>query len=720
MSKIYNFCHKHAITILVVAILLYIAIFFGISYWKYDNFLYNSFDLAIFNQVFYNTSHGRLLQLSIHEPTYLGDHFAPIILILSLFYSFYRSPLTLLFLQTAILALSAWPIYLIAKKVTKGNVWPLIISLAWLINPLVQNANLFEFHLLPFAVFFLFWVFYFYLQRKWFLFFLFTFLSLLVREDVSLVIFGMGILIIIEGFVEVRRQRTEKRKLQTINYQIQNFQKLIIGTVLCLVSIFWLFASLKIIGHYAPAGNYKFLYYYSWLGSSISEIIINIFSHPLKVLKHLITLNNLEMLLGLLLSFVFLPLWSKRYLILLLGPLLQLMIGASGGSALILQTHYNLLLLPALVISTIYGLKYFLSKPVGQDSRFEIIKILTKEKKFLLIIFILGIIYGNLSMGPLGRIIYRTAQEPLDQERIKIKKYFLEKIPPRASVAATSEYLNNLSSRQRVYSMHYAFIGKRQYSEVDYKLPLNTEYLLVDFNDFFNYQIQLPGIPAYAHYFNSADENIRGLLENYELIELIDDYALFYKNTKLVPYRDTGIPSLSHTAIREHKNRLQLYQLTDKKPKHEESIELEDKIKFLGWEINQIQNSKFKNQKSNIQYLVFNIPLSLFWRAQTNLSNNYQLKMLITDNKKEVVYEKFYPLGYNILPTSEWPTDKAVQTNYWFYIPQEFTNPNNILQFELVQVEGYLKLNEWRQAVPEYKERPLRPMIVIGKIEDLK
>jgi len=460
---------------------------------------------------------------------------------------------------------------------------------------------------------------------------------------------------------------------------------------------------LKIIGTYAPAGEYKFLYYYSWLGSSISEIIINIFVQPLVVLRHLFTFRNIEMLIGLLLPFIFLPLWSKKYLILLLGPLFQIMMGAPGGSSLILKTHYNLLMLPALVISMIYALKIFLNKPIGQKSRFEIIRILSKEKGLLLSVFIVGTIFSSLALGPLVGSAYMGLKNTVEYDRVKIKQYFLEKIPKNASVATTYEFLNNLSSRRKVYSMHYAFIGKKQYSEVDYELPKETDYLLIDFYDFFLYQIQFSQNPIYKKSFNQADDNMRRLLKDYELVEIFDDYALFKRsNVRRV---------------------LPLYQIADKKPEHKYSVELEDKIRFLGWEIN---NKNFESGLADYSQQLF--PLSLFWQAQKSLAStspdipaqNYQLKMIITDSNYELLYEKFYPLGYNIYPTSEWPVGETVQTNYWFYIPSEFAQDENILQFELVQVDGSMMLNSLRQAELKYNEISLRPSLVIGKMGDLK
>lgn len=748
MNKIENikkFLNKYAVTILVAAVLFYIVIFFGISFFKYNNFYYDSLDLAIFNQVFYNTSQGRLFQLSIHEPTYLGDHFTPIILILAPLYSFYRSPVALLFLQTLILALSAWPIYLIAKKIIGGRIFPLMMGLVWLINPLVQNANLFEFHLLSFAVFLLLWVFYFYLQKKWRLFFLFVFLSLLVREDVSLVVFMFGVLAIVDWVTLFRQSKNQAQhrlvsgqeiKPSTVwclgkksimpeeetkadaeqelkNLKIKgelniknskeklDYKKLFIGVILCAISALWLFAGLKITGHYAAGGQYKFLFYYSWLGNSASEIIINIFIHPILVLRHFITVYNIEMILGLLFVFCFLPLFSKKYLILLLGPLFQLMIGGSGGSALILQTHYSLLMLPALMVSFIFGFKRFLKEPLGKNSKISIIKILANEKGFLIIIFVFGLVYSSLSLGPLVGVASGMITNPPNKNIINIKNDFLAEVPKNSSVAATYEYINNLSSRQKVYSMHYVFIGKTQYAAADYKLPENTEYLLIDFHDFFLYNIQFPDLSAYKEFFNSSDDNMRELFKHYKLVKIFDDQALFKlsKNTEQMP----------------------LYETTDQTAKKEQDVILEDKIKFVGWEpLTQKEDSLEIDKKL--------FPISLFFRAQKNLasddlkepSKNYQLKMFVVNQKKEILYEKFYPLGYGIFPTSEWPLDKNVKINYWFYIPEEFRGGENILEFSLAQVSGNLELNSFRRAEAKYRETPLKPDVVIEKIKNLK
>jgi len=143
--------------------LLYIAAFFFFSYWKYQHFLYNGIDLAIFNQVFWNASEGRWYASSLQGHSYLGDHWSlfiplliPVYALAANFLTPVHHPLILLLLQTIVLALGAFPVYAIARffltSLPYGKFLSLAASLVYLCNPIVQNANLFEFHMLTVAV----------------------------------------------------------------------------------------------------------------------------------------------------------------------------------------------------------------------------------------------------------------------------------------------------------------------------------------------------------------------------------------------------------------------------------------------------------------------------------------------------------------------------------------------------------------------------------------
>ena len=73
---------KYYKKILWLAIVLYVVVFSLVSIYKYTHFLYNGIDLAIINNVFWNTVHGHWFWSSIQGHSYLGDHCSPILILL--------------------------------------------------------------------------------------------------------------------------------------------------------------------------------------------------------------------------------------------------------------------------------------------------------------------------------------------------------------------------------------------------------------------------------------------------------------------------------------------------------------------------------------------------------------------------------------------------------------------------------------------------------------
>ena len=103
-----NFLNRYGLLILTVFIILYVVVFGYTSYMKYQTFSYYDFDLAIFNQVTWNTLHGDFMYSSIRENVYNFDgtvkpvgiffkEHVPVILLFFLpVYAIFQSPLTLL------------------------------------------------------------------------------------------------------------------------------------------------------------------------------------------------------------------------------------------------------------------------------------------------------------------------------------------------------------------------------------------------------------------------------------------------------------------------------------------------------------------------------------------------------------------------------------------------------------------------------------------------
>jgi len=106
--------------IVVTLALAYFVLYSVLSVLRHTT--YHSFgpDLGIFDQVFWNTTHGRFFEstMSLSQPephSYLADHFSPAYLLLMPAYALIPRPETLLVLQTLFLAAGVWPLYLLTR-----------------------------------------------------------------------------------------------------------------------------------------------------------------------------------------------------------------------------------------------------------------------------------------------------------------------------------------------------------------------------------------------------------------------------------------------------------------------------------------------------------------------------------------------------------------------------------------------------------------------------
>ena len=619
--------------VLAIATAIYILLFGAIGVWRYGNFSYNAMDLAILNQVFYNSAHGDLFASSIHPPTYLADHLELVGLILLPVYAIFQHPITLLLLQTLVLGLSAWPVYRLGRSVLDQR-WGLLLGIAWLLNPFVQNINLFEFHLLPFAIFPLLWACVAYQQKRFWPFIAWSILALLVREDVALVVMMFGLL----ALVEHRPRR----------WRLAPF----------LLGAGYFLVALQIINRVADFGRYKFFIYYSWLGDSWLEIARTTLLRPWPVLKHLITVGNFEFALGLLLPFVFLPLLASRYLLLGLLIFLQFAMGSFGGSGGLLQLHYPALLLPALVMATVAALKIITTAPAKINRAIELIR---RDPRLSLLIFSAGVLYTSLTMGPLPGVVMKFLRDGIRWPAAAAQAGLIKKIPPDASVAASYAGLTALSSRQHLASLNYLFLGKQQFLSRDYRLPADTEYLLIDYQDFITYQLQYGPSSFYQDSYHQALTHWPALLDGFGLVELRDTLALYQKNQP---------------------DRYRLVTVWDRQPPivHSDSIPITEAVTFIG--ADRIEPNGYQ----------------LFWQVHKPPAGHYQLLLVATQNGAEA-YQKIYPLAYDIVPSTLWQAGTVVQTNYWFDLESYLEPGTYELSVQAVEIKkGGLEVDAIRST----------------------
>ena len=315
------------------------AILFGalalLRHWTFHS---TASDLAVFDQVLWNTIHGRFMESTLSlarcEPhSFFGDHFSPALLLLLPPYAVFPHPETLILAQTISLVLGVWPIYLFARRFLATSGQRLVWVAAYLLSAPLSFIVLYDFHEITLAVAPLGFAMYFLATRRTLLMILSLVIALLAKEEVALIGVGFGVALAFQG-----RWRSSAI--------------VIIGSVVAFV------VTLKIIiPAFAAGAPYQYLGRYASLGRDEGEIARTLLLDPLRALR---VLGNGE--IGSKVVFVLslfgpglgLALRSKWALVPALPPLGYLMLSDYGGEHT-LHNQYGAPLIPLALCASIVG-----------------------------------------------------------------------------------------------------------------------------------------------------------------------------------------------------------------------------------------------------------------------------------------------------------------------------------------------------------------------------
>ncbi|PIQ88669.1 MAG: hypothetical protein COV72_06995 [Candidatus Omnitrophica bacterium CG11_big_fil_rev_8_21_14_0_20_42_13] len=500
----------------------YIIIFCYFSFLKLISFSYGDFDLAVDEQFLWNLGWRGSFYSSILGTNFFGNHLHFIIIFLLPFYKLLPYSLTLLWLQTFILALGAWPLYLLAKNVLSPS-WGLLAVFAYLLYPPLAYTNLFEFHPVVFVVFFLLFTLYFYHTRRFVLFVVFLAICLLCQENVSLGIAVLGIY--------AWAQRRSKKWILT---------PLIFGTV------YFIFA-VKVLLPFFNKNTLHFLLLYRHFGSSYSEIFSNILLHPLGTFSYILQAEKLHYLFNLFAPLGLISLLSPISLLPAIPFFLQHLL-SNRSTEITVYFHYAAELIPFIFTAFIFGIKRALSFAVF------------KKKSYLLALCLSGaLILGSLRLWP--HFTQAAANQWQVDTKDRIKKFFLKKIPPQAPVIATFEFLPFLAHRSGLYSFHHVYGGFHTISAKPYVLPSDIEYALLDFSDELTFG-------ARGFFSPQGYENLRNFLSSgsWGIVNAVDSIVLFKKGEKrdIFLYKVMDVPP---------------------QPENKAGYVIENGIEFLGYDV---------------------------------------------------------------------------------------------------------------------------------------
>ena len=159
----------------------------------------SSYDVGLYDQGTWLLSRFEAPFVTLMGRNLLGDHASIVMFLVVPFYWFVPGTETLLAIQSVVVASGALPLYFFARRRLGGQVMPVVIGATWLVNPAVNGTNLENFHpdsflglFLPLALFAM-------LEKRWRLYWVAVFLCMTVKEDVSLVLVPLGLVMMLRG-----------------------------------------------------------------------------------------------------------------------------------------------------------------------------------------------------------------------------------------------------------------------------------------------------------------------------------------------------------------------------------------------------------------------------------------------------------------------------------------------------------------------------------------
>ena len=186
---------------IVIVVVLYTWYFTLVSLRIHHGLGTPTFDYALYDQGVWLVSRFKAPFVTLMGRNLLGDHTSFILIFLVPIYWVFPSAGALFFSQAFAVAISSVPVFLYARRRLGNEAMALVLSIGYLIHPALQWSNLEDFHPDVFLAPLLMFAIYAALAERWRMYVVFVVLSLLVKEDVSLVIVPLGI------WVALRRDR---------------------------------------------------------------------------------------------------------------------------------------------------------------------------------------------------------------------------------------------------------------------------------------------------------------------------------------------------------------------------------------------------------------------------------------------------------------------------------------------------------------------------------
>ncbi|HEX8491185.1 MAG TPA: DUF2079 domain-containing protein, partial [Chthoniobacterales bacterium] len=393
-------------------------------------------------------------EVSVQGVPLLGNHVEPIVLLITPLFLAFRHPLVFIIVQNAALASMGPVAFDIGRRLGLNRRSALLLAAGVLITPATAFIALHEFHPEALTAPFLLLMLQARLRGSLLWHWLWLIAVLACKENMAL---------LVAAYCTVHLVLERKRPLaQLCVWYLWPLA----------LSVLWFLVCTKLITPALNSGNIDYLALYNRLGSSAGDILLKAITEPGRIYTALSQSLRGNLLWGLLLPFLALPLLRPRWLLISVPILLQHLLSWRSSEWMIFF-HYAAPLVPLFWIALAESL-------VAVDRWKSVPFSLRRSLPFLVLG---GCVGAQLLLGPARDIALTTANwARQDQDRAR-KAAFVSQIPPDASVLAPLPYLSHLAMREKLYSLHFVLKGLKTLSREPFAPPPPTDFVLVDYND---------------------------------------------------------------------------------------------------------------------------------------------------------------------------------------------------------------------------------------------
>ena len=423
---------RYGLIIVLVLMVVYSTYFSALSIQRHNTFRTQASDMGQMDQAIWNTLHGNWLQDTRPDGRNLPrltDHVEPIFFPVSLVFLVYDGIESLFVLQSIAIAFGALAIYWIARRKLQSEWASAIFATMYLLFPALQAANLAEFHAVTLAPAPLMFAYNYGEEKAWKRYAFFSFIALMVKEDIALLVMMMGLYFAVK--LKVKRQ---KAKVFPFSFELLAFD--LTPFIIAIVSIIWFALTLfVIIPSFSPRGGsvYTERYY-----PGVSRDPMKLITALPPLIANVFIPEKIAYVLGLLASVGFLALFDP--IALLVGaPSFLLNLFSNYYAQYSGSYHYSAPVAP-----------YFVLAAIGGAARLRNTQYAIRRSLAFVVVpaFIITLGYQLIAgYTPIGGNFFFPQPSAHDQ----LFARFANQIPAGVSVSTTSSLFPHLSHRLRLY-----------------------------------------------------------------------------------------------------------------------------------------------------------------------------------------------------------------------------------------------------------------------------